>query len=261
MLMEKMKPTAAAVEQPATAQQESAWHDQAAKWYLEQAMTAERDKTEEARKSKTVAWRIAGGAMLVTLVTIVTSGIVVLNNKPNPPAVLQVADTGDVRVLKTLADAKITYNQATDLFNLRRYVELRESYDWETIQDTFDATMAMSSPREASIYRAQNNENNQASPVNVLRDKYRVIAKAGTVSWIGKTALVSFSKRVVSLTGDKAPATKYYVATIAYGYENTPMDDKDRGYNVSGFKARSYAVAADITKEQAAAVKAEEGAQ
>ena len=53
MLMEKMKPTAAAAEQPATAQQEAAWHDQAAKWYLEQAMTAERDKTEDARKTLT----------------------------------------------------------------------------------------------------------------------------------------------------------------------------------------------------------------
>ncbi len=261
MLMEKFKRTSATAEQPATAQQEAAWHDQAAKWYLEQAMTAERDKTEDARKSKSVAWRVAGGAMLVTLVTIVTSGIVVLNNKPNPPAVLQVADTGDVHVLKTLADAKISYSQATDLYNLRRYVELRESYDWETIQDTFDATMSMSSPREQSIYRAQNAETNQAAPVNVLRDKYRVIAKAGTVSWIGKTALVSFSKRVVSLTGDKAPATKYYVATIAYGYENKAMDDQERGYNVSGFQVNSYAVASDFTKDEASATKAEGSAQ
>jgi type IV secretion system protein VirB8 len=112
--------------------------------------------------------------------------------------------------------------------------------------------MAMSSPREAAIYRAQNSENNQAAPVNVLRDKYRVIAKAGTVSWIGKTAIVSFSKKVISLTGDKTPATKYYVATIAYGYDNVPMDDKDRGYNAAGFKAASYNVASDITKDMAA---------
>ncbi len=259
MLMEKHAP-AVQVSNPAPGQEQgTAWHEQAAAWYLDQAMKYERDRTEDAKKHTKIAWYVAGAALAVTVITIVTSGIVVHNNKPNPPAVLQVAETGDVRVLKTLSDAKITYGQATDLYNLRRYVELRESYDWETIQDTFDATLAMSSPREATIYRAQNDEHNQAAPVNVLRDKYRVVAKAGTVSWIGKTALVSFSKRVISLTGDKAPATKYYVATIAYGYDNVPMDDKARGYNAAGFKAASYNVASDITKDMATAKGGEAG--
>jgi type IV secretion system protein VirB8 len=259
MLKEKPTPVAQAANPASGQEQGTAWHEQAAAWYLDQAMKHERDRTADAKRHTKIAWRVAGAAMAVTVVTIVTSGIVVQNNKPNPPAVLQVAETGDVRMLKTLSDAKITYGQATDLFNLRRYVELRESYDWETIQDTFDATLAMSSPREAAIYRTQNDEHNQAAPVNVLRDKYRVIAKAGTVSWIGKTALVSFSKRVISLTSDKAPPTKYYVATIAYGYDNVPMDDKARGYNAAGFKATSYNVASDITKDMATAKGAEAG--
>lgn len=223
-------------------------------WYLEQAIEYERDKVQQARNSKTIAWCVAGAALLLTLVTIVSSAIVVQNNKPNPPAVLQVdRSTGDVRVLKTLADAKIEYGKATDLFNLRRYVELRESYDWETIQDTFNAVMLMSSPTEAASYKALNNEHNPLAPVNVLRDKFRVIAKAGTVTWIGKTALVSFYKKTISLRGDKEPTMKYYVATIAYGYEDFPMDDLDRSINASGFKARSYQVTSDITKDTAAA--------
>lgn len=261
MLMERHAPVAQTANQPSSQEQDTAWHEQAAAWYLDQAMKHERDSTEDAKRHTKIAWLVAGASVVVTVVTIVTSGIVVHNNKPNPPAVLQVAETGDVRMLKTLSDAKITYGQATDLYNLRRYVELRESYDWETIQDTFDATLAMSSPREAAIYRAQNDEHNQVAPVNVLRDKYRVIAKAGTVSWIGKTALVSFSKRVVSLTGDKAPATKYYVATIAYDYDNAPMDDKARGYNAAGFKSTSYNVASDITKDMATATKGGEVGQ
>jgi type IV secretion system protein VirB8 len=223
-------------------------------WYLEQAIEYERDKVQEARNSKTIAWCVAGGAAMLALVTVVTSAIVVQDHKPNPPAVLQVdRSTGEVRVLKTLADAKIEYGKATDLFNLRRYVELRESYDWETIQDTFNAVMLMSSPTEATSYKALNNEHNPLAPVNVLRDRFRVIAKAGTVTWIGKTALVSFYKKTISLRGDREPTTMYYVATVAYGYEDFPMDDRDRGINAAGFKARSYQVTSDITKDAAAA--------
>jgi type IV secretion system protein VirB8 len=225
-----------------------------AAWYLEQAIGYERDKVQEARNSKTIAWCVAGGATMLALVTVVTSAIVVQDNKPNPPAVLQVdRSTGEVRALKTLADAKIEYGKATDLFNLRRYVELRESYDWETIQDTFNAVMLMSSPTEAASYKALNNEHNPLAPVNVLRDRFRVIAKAGTVTWIGKTALVSFYKKTIPLRGDREPTTMYYVATVAYGYEDFPMDDRDRGINAAGFKARSYQVTSDITKDAAAA--------
>lgn len=229
-----------------------------AAWYLEKAIEYERDKVKEARNSRKIAWCVAGAALLLSLVTVVTSAIVIQNNKPNPPAVLQVdRSTGDVRVLKTLADAKIEYGKAADLFNLRRYVELRESYDWETIQDTFNAVMLMSSPTEAASYKALNNEHNPLAPVHVLRDKFRVIAKAGTVTWIGKTALVSFYKKTFSLRGDREPAAKYYVATIAYGYEDFPMDDRDRGINASGFRTRSYQVTSDITKDSAAASSVE----
>lgn len=257
-MLHRLKPQPAAPE--ASAGQAPA-PEQASKWFLEQAMDFERSKAADAKARTKIAWAVAGASLVITLVTVVTSGIVVNNNKPNPPAVWAIDGvTGEIRQLKTLVDGKIEYGRATDLFYLRRYVEMRESYDWETIQDTFDATIALSSPKEAAAYRAFNGETNPLAPVNVLRDKYRVIAKAGTVSWVGKTALVSFSKKTISLTGDKAPVTKYYVATIAYGYDNVPLDDKDRGVNVPGFKAQSYRADADITKDAAVASDKGEGA-
>lgn len=250
MLMERLGGRKPAEEQgPAVSEQT------AAAWYLEQAIKGERDKVKAERDSKKIAWRVAGASVVVTLVTIVGAFVLVHNNKPNPPAVL-FGDkyTGEIRSLKTLAEVKIPITKATDLFNLRRYVELRESYDWYTIQDTFDATIALSSPTEAASYRALYNEQNPLSTVNVLRKNYRVIAKAGTVTWVGKTALVSFSKTTVSLqNGGPPPVTKYYVATIAYGYENVPMDDDARAVNASGFKTLSYTASADITKEAAVA--------
>lgn len=250
MLMDKL-----GVRKPSEGEGTAVSEQTASAWYLEQAIKGERDKVKAEKDSKKIAWRVAGASVFISLVAIVASAIVAYNNKPNPPAVLLVdKSTGEIRSLKTLAEVSIPITKATDLFNLRRYVELRESYDWYTIQDTFDATIALSSPTEASSYRALYSEQNPLSPVNVLRKNHRVIAKAGTVTWVGKTALVSFSKTTVSLqNGGPPPVTKYYVATIAYNYENEPMDDNARAVNASGFKTLTYTASADITKEAAVA--------
>lgn len=222
--------------------------EQLGTWYLKQAMEFERSKATADRRSRKIAWRCVAGMAVITAVTIVTSGVVVLNNKPNPPGILMVNEgTGEIRQLKTLAETTITITRATDLFNLRRYIGFRESYDWETIQDTFDATVLLSSADEAAIYKAKNNEHNPLSPVNLYKDSVRVIATAGTVSFVNKTALVSFSKKYIPKSGEK-PLTIYCQATIAFKNEDIPMDDRDRGINPGSYKTTSYHAVRDITK-------------
>jgi type IV secretion system protein VirB8 len=229
-------------------------------WFLKEAMEFERSKVDAARSSSKLAWRCVVGMAALLAITVVTSGVVVLNNKPNPPGILEVnRQTGEIRQLKTLADTKIKLDEANDIFNLRRYIEYRESYDWETIQSMFDATMALSTEKEGELYKAFASENNKASPVNVLKDKYRVITKAGTVTFINKIALVSFSKRIVPLNpGEKAPPTEYYQATVAFEYDkNLKLDGSGRGINPAGFQVTSYRVDSDVTKN--AAVSAANG--
>lgn len=229
--------------------------EQLGMWYLKQAMDAERTKVKDARKSTQLAWRVSAVSWAITAIAIVTSGVVTLHNKPNPPAVLMMNEnSGEIRQLRTLADGKIPITQANDIFNLRRYIAYRESYDWEQIQDMFDATMLLSSPAEGKLYKADNSEQNKLSPVNVLRDKFRVIATAGTVSFVGKTAIVSFTKKTIPVGGvvDK-PLVEYYQATISYEYQDTPMDDRDRGINPAGFRVTSYHISRDITKSTAVA--------
>lgn len=226
-----------------------------AQWYLDQAMAFEQSQTQQAKESKILAWRCFAASMALTAVTIITSAVLIFINKPNPPAVMRVNEiSGDVTMLKTLADEKISYGEATDIAYLRRYVEYRESYDWETIQDLFNSTMLLSSPQEGRLYAEFNGEQNKASPVNVFKDKVRVLTKAGTISFVGKTALVSFTKTIKPLNGQPSKA-EYYVATIAFEYMNTPMSDKDRGINPAGFKVTSYRVDRDITKRAALATK------
>lgn len=226
--------------------------DQLAKFYIEQALAFEVSKFGDMEKSKKLAWRCFAGAMVLAGVTIIASSITVFNNKPNPPGIMQVHDTGEITWLKTLADAKVTYNRATDVSYLRKYIICRESYDWETIQDLYNCTMLLSNSTEGNLYAAFNAEGNPNAPVNVLKDKYRVIPSPGTISWVGDTALVSWSRKTINLVDPFAkPVVEYFVSTMTFKYEDQPMDDRDRGINVAGFKATSYNAVRDSTKTSA----------
>lgn len=225
--------------------------NQMAQWYLDQAMTFEKSQTQQARESKVLAWRCFFMSMALTTITIITSAVLIFVNKPNPPVVMRVNElSGEVMMLKTLSDEKISYGEATDIAYLRRYVEYRESYDWETIQDLYNSTLLLSNKQEGRIYAEFNGVQNKLSPVNTLKDRARVLAKAGTIAFVGKTALVSFSKTLKPLNGQPS-SVEYYVATIAYEYTNNSMSDQDRGINPAGFTVTSYRVDRDISKRVA----------
>lgn len=226
--------------------------DQLGDFYMKQALAFETSRFDDMAASKKLAWRCFAGAMVLVGVTVITSGVNAFYNKPNPPGIMQVHDNGDITWLKTLSDAKITYNRATDISYLRKYIVFRESYDWETIQDLYNSTMLLSNGTEGQMYAAFNSEGNPNAPVNVLTDKFRVIPTPGTISWVGDTALVSWSRKTINLTDPYAkPVVEYFVSTLTFKYEDQPMDDRDRGINVAGWKATSYQAARDITKTSA----------
>src|SRR4051812_33560886 len=85
--------------------------DQKGSWYLDQALKFEQSKVQSERDSKKIAWYCSGAMFALTALTVVVSAVLVHNNKPNPPAVMQVHDNGDVTMLKTLSDGKITYGK------------------------------------------------------------------------------------------------------------------------------------------------------
>jgi type IV secretion system protein VirB8 len=226
--------------------------DQLAKFYIEQALAFEKSQFADMKKSRTLAWRCFAGSMVLVGVTVIVSGINVFYNKPNPPGILQVHDNGNITMLKTLSDAKITYNRATDIAYLRKYIIYRESYDWEQIQDFYDSTMLLSNGTEGKLYAAFNSEANPNAPVNVFKDRFRVIPSPGTISWVGETALVSWSRKTINLVDPyQKPVVEYFVSTITFKYEDQPMDDRERGINVAGWRATSYNAVRDSTKTSA----------
>ncbi|MBN3733169.1 type IV secretion system protein [Burkholderia sp. Tr-20390] len=221
-----------------------------AKWYLKQARDLERTKqeTQEAvtkisKRGMHIMGAVAGIAVIGAI------GLAVLK-VPNPPAVLRVdSSTGKIDVLPTSSKGKVTFGEKEDRAALRQYVERREGYDWETVNDMHMAVIATSSPQEGAEY--DRFIRGAGSPLTMLKDQARVIAHVGAITFVGKTAQVFFSKEFVPLNPGITRQTTYWVATIAYRREDLPEKQEIQDVNPGGFKVTSYQVARDWSRAPA----------
>ena len=130
-----------------------------------------------------------------------------------------------------------------DKYWLAQYIRHRESYDWQTIQATYDATMLLSDPAiQAEFAKLYNNPN--AAPHKILRDQYKVVAKVNAISFLGnEVAQIRFEKQTIPINSVNQPMPpQRFIATVGYVYKNQPQDEKDRLVNPLGFQITSYRV-------------------
>lgn len=228
---------------------------QLTKWYLKEAQRFEQSKLDAQKQMTRLALWAAAGGVVIGVAGLLSAAALVMVKRPNPPAVLRVSETtGTVDVLGVVRDGKVDFGEKTDRADLRRYVEMRESYDWETIQSMFDTVMNMTADGERDQYNHLVTQPN--APVKVLKNEARVIARVGAITFVGTTAQVFFSKELVPLSGAAARKTEYWVATIAYRHDNLPERGSKLESNPTGFKVISYTVDRDWTRTPVASVAA-----
>jgi type IV secretion system protein VirB8 len=223
----------------------------AVSWYLKQAQAFEKSKVEAAEEKARIADRRSVLMGVVALAAVSGMGALGLLKRPNPPAVLRVNDTtGKVDVLPTTANGHVTFSQKTDRRDLHTYVELRESYDWETISDTHAAVMFMSDDHEKEAYDGL--VRGPVGPLKLLKDQARVIARVGSITFVGATAQVFFSRQLVPLNpAAKRPDPTYWIATVAFERVNVPEKQDQQDINADGFRCTSYEVTRDWSRAPA----------
>lgn len=197
---------------------------------------------ERTRKVAKIAWYIAGVSLLIAGVAV--GAVVALTPlKTVEPFVIRVDNnTGATDIVTIMKEHETSYGEVMDKFWLSQYVRYREGYDWQTVQDTFDATNLLSSPTEQEIFSRIYKDNPNA-PHKVLRDTARVNVRISSISFIGKTAQVRFEKMVIPFNKSAIiPAPQRYIATIAYEYKNLGMKEEDRLINPLGFRVTSYRI-------------------
>ena len=120
--------------------------NKAALEFVTAARAFEKSEIDMVRRNSKIAWRIAGvSLLLVGLMAGAIAGLTPL--KQVQPFVVRVDNaTGATDIVTTVKQKEESYGEVMDKYWLTQYIQYREGYDWQTIQDSYNATMLMSAP-------------------------------------------------------------------------------------------------------------------
>jgi type IV secretion system protein VirB8 len=216
--------------------------------YLEESRGLERDYLSELARSRRTAWRVAGVA--VALVPLALGCLLaLLPLKRVEPFVVRVDDaTGGVDIVTVLKDAPQSYGEAVDKYFLNKYVLSRESYDYETVQATYDATVLLSNPDVQQEFRSL--YDGPKARDKVFGNQVRLLVKVRSITPSKEVAVVRFM-RTRHVENGMPDVNESLVATIGYRYVAAPMHEEDRLVNPLGFQVTSYRVDPETVQDGA----------
>lgn len=212
----------------------------AAEKFMQAASDFTKSEIERVKFQNKLFLGIAGAATVAAVgMSIALAGITPL--KTVEPFIVRVDNnTGLTDVVATRKNQTIENEEVINKYWLAQYVRYRESYDWQTIQSTYDATRLLSSEDEkarfAAIYEKPN------APDKFFGANYRVKVKIRNISFVGDTAQVRFTKTLAPTVPQNSGVTtvENLIATIAFDYKNTPDKEENFLVNPLGFQVLSY---------------------
>lgn len=203
----------------------------------------------DAYASKRLAWLVAFCSLLLAGLAI-TALILLLPLKQTVPYLTYVdKDTGVTQVVDVATISKITQDDVNVKHWVGRYVQTRERYVYQLLQDDYDFVMATTDPTQqkayAAIYEVGPNKKDA-----VLRDqqeeRVRITAVQLSPSQTGR-ASVRYVKETFK-AGSRAPdKTEAFIVDLAFTWgSNGQWTERSLLINPLGFRVTAYRVTAEV---------------
>ena len=197
-------------------------------------------RVEAERKARKLAWTVAAVAGATTLI-LALSLLLLVPLKTVQPYVLTVdKQTGAVEVATTVANGRLTQNEAVIQAQLANYVRVRETFDASDLAANYRRVQILSGPDVRSAYIASMAATNPTSPLRALSPGDTVSVRIKSVSLTGTgSALVRYDlDRTVA--GGRGVSSAPYVSAISFGFSDKPLRAADRFENPLGFEVTRY---------------------
>ena len=212
--------------------------------YFATARRFDQDAALEAYASAKRAWRIAGGASILTALSIIAIACLAPLKSVEPFVIRVDNTTGIVDVVSAITGPN-TYADATTKYFAGLYVRAREGFAASEAEANFRSVALMSIPAEQRRFQENYRGSNPQSP-QVLYGKTAIVrVTISSVSMLDhNVASVRYLKTV--LRGDDTQ-TSHWIATLTFSYSSAAMSAADRminplGFLVSDFKADAEAI-------------------
>ncbi len=221
--------------------------NQAAERYLREIRDFENDRVALAKSSAKTAWKVATGAGVIALLSVVALvGLTPLKRVENYMTLVD-PQTGIAHILKPMSNAeKTTYGEVLDKFWINRFIVERNSYDWQTVQLSYNTVELMASDKVFNAYSKAIRAID--SPLEVFGDKSSVKTHVNAISFLPSTdkdsqlVQVHFTRQVVSSSGELSSMLEptKWSATITFDYLAVIKTEDERTLNPLGFRVTSY---------------------
>jgi type IV secretion system protein VirB8 len=193
------------------------------------------------RRSRKIAWIIAGAATLIAMLQALALFFMLPLKTTVPHMLLVDKQTGYVQRLNPIEQQRISPDTALTHAFLAQYVLAREGFDIGTVQESYRKVSLWSANDVRSVYATSMQATNPASLLVRLPRTSKITARIRSVSAIDKdSALVRFETMRSDQNATSAPPQSW-IATIDYGFSKAPMAVEDRYINPLGFEVRRYA--------------------
>ncbi len=208
--------------------------------YLKTAESWAEDRTAGLRKSRTIAWWVAGLASSVALLEAIALVTLMPLKTAVPYTLLVDRQTGYVEALQPLDRRTIAPDTALTRSFLVQYVIAREGFDIDSVRDNYRKVALWSDGDARARYIRLMQAGNPESPLSSLPRRAVVDVKVRSVSSLAAdTALVRYSTvRSDSAGSEQAP--QHWAAIIRYRFSGNSMSAEDRLINPLGFQVLRY---------------------
>lgn len=215
--------------------------------FLAQTKNFENDRVAMAKESAVRAWKVAAAFGLMALMSV--CAVITLTPLKTVENYMTIVDpqTGITQILKPIKNGDgISYGEVLDKYWLQRFMIERNSYEWKTIQNSYNTVDLMSDDKVFAVYaqaiRAKD------SPLEVFGDKRSILVTIHSVSFLpssagsDKLAQIYFSRQVVSNDGQSTVGfdTTKWSATLTFNYGSIIKTEDERALNPLGFQVTSY---------------------
>ncbi|MES2494240.1 MAG: type IV secretion system protein [Pseudomonadota bacterium] len=208
--------------------------------YFAEAVSWADERVVAERRMRRFAWIVAGGAGVIALVLAVTLLLLVPLKSVQPYVVTVDRQSGAIEVATTLANTKLTGNEAVIQAELANYVRTRETFDATDLATYYRRVQLRSSGDVRRVYIALMAADNPNSPLRTLSPGDTVSVRIKSVSLLNTgSALVRFDAER-SAAGGRVTDSRAYVSAIAFGFNARPLRMEDRFDNPLGFVVTRY---------------------
>jgi type IV secretion system protein VirB8 len=208
--------------------------------YYKEAETWANDRQEGLRKSRRIAWIVAGVAAAIALLEGIALVLLTPLKTVVPYTLLVDRQTGFVQGIDPIDPERVKPDAALTQSFLVQYVTARESFDVDAVQTNYRRTALWSAERARADYLAWMQGTNPESPLRKYPRSTVIETRVKSVSPLGRNvAMVRYDTWRRDGSGQAQPVGAW-AAIVRYRFSRASLSAEDRYVNPLGFQVLRY---------------------